>query len=490
MTSSKSSDRLESAIRVLWGLVLFLLPVTSFRWLPDVMGTTEVRPLSFYPMAVLVPLLLVYLWRTRSFRFPVQTGPLLAFLLVAMISTLIGGLYAPLDLRGQTYWRWALRAWLSLGVGMSFFSISFLLSRSKSFLRTSLGWMYAGLTLTILWGFIQAIAINTSLLEVEALNAIQQSFSIRPLVLHRISGFAFEPSWLADQIVIFYFPWLFGALLTGYRLTKHAWLEPALTIGSLLTLFLTYSRSGTLGLTLAVLVVMLTVGRGILVSAWSWFWAPFVSSEIPGRNQRLLILLIIVVFLVSSVYWFNRYEYFASLWQSAGQEDIFAYINQIYAGPRLAYIYAGLDTYSEHPWTGVGLGGSAFYLLDRIPNWAHRTTYEITRQFSPDSTVIPNVRNLYVRLLSETGIVGFWLYLSFMFSILGSIRKMFISRKLLMVYVSVSGLTIWLTVMIRQFTLSTLTSPTIWLSLGMVVGYAHHLLDHPGQQDLEEQLED
>ena len=101
---------------------------------------------------------------------------------------------------------------------------------------------------------------------------------------------------------------------------------------------------------------------------------------------------------------------------------------------------------------------------------------------------IPNVRNLLIRLLSETGIVGFWLYLSFMLSILGSIRRMFLSRKQVMVYASVAGLAIWISVLIRQFTLSTLTSPSIWISLGAVVGYAHHILDVPRQTQQENQL--
>jgi hypothetical protein len=67
---------------------------------------------------------------------------------------------------------------------------------------------------------------------------------------------------------------------------------------------------------------------------------------------------------------------------------------------------------------------------------------------------------------------------------------MFLSRKQVMVYASVAGLTIWIAVLIRQLTLSTLTSPIIWVSLGAVVGYAHHILDAPKQLQESNKLDD
>ena len=55
-----------------------------------------------------------------------------------------------------------------------------------------------------------------------------------------------------------------------------------------------------------------------------------------------------------------------------------------------------------------------------------------------------------------------------------------------MVYASVAGLTAWPAILLRQFTLSTLTSPVIWISLGMVVGYAHHVLNkHKATETIE-----
>jgi tetrahydromethanopterin S-methyltransferase subunit C len=59
-----------------------------------------------------------------------------------------------------------------------------------------------------------------------------------------------------------------------------------------------------------------------------------------------------------------------------------------------------------------------------------------------------------------------------------------------MVFASVAGLTAWPAIILRQFTLSTLTAPVIWVTLGMVVGYAHHVLDAPDQSGVPDQLEE
>lgn len=467
-----NNERLENWMQVLWGLVLLSVPVTSFRWLPNVFGKTLVRPLAFYPLALLIPVLALYLFRTRSFRWPVQSTPLIAFILAALISTILGGLNAPLALRGQTYWGWALRAWISLAIGMGFFGVSVVLTRSEEGLRRSLPWVYAGLAVTILWGGIQAIALNTSLIDPAWVNKLQLTFSIRPLVNRRVSGLAYEPSWLADQIVMFYFPWLFAALMTRFRLLKYTWLEPVLSLGAFSLLLLTYSRSGLLGLLFAVFIVLLTVGRGLISKTWAWFWTPVVSPQVPGRWLRVLLLILVVLLIIASIWWFARYDYFSSLWSSDLSQGFRSYVQDIAAGPRLAYIEGGLEIFRLHPWLGVGLGGSSFYLLENLPNWAFGDSFEIAQLFSPQSNLMPNVRSQFIRLLSETGIIGFWLYIAFMFSILGSIRKMLHSGRKLMIYTSVAGLTAWLAIMLRHFSQSTFTSPVIWITLGMVVGCA------------------
>ena len=56
---------IDKLTRTLWAAVLFTLPVTSFRYFPGLGETTFVRPLAFYPLALLLPILLIQLLRKK-----------------------------------------------------------------------------------------------------------------------------------------------------------------------------------------------------------------------------------------------------------------------------------------------------------------------------------------------------------------------------------------------------------------------------------------
>src|SRR3972149_6408746 len=186
MSNYFATPPLERAARFLWGLVLLPLPVTSFSYMPDFMGRTLIQPLAFYPLALLIAVLFVFFWRQGRIPLPSNINLLLAFLLFALIASLVGILYAPIPLRGAGYDDRVLRAWFSLLVGLAFFFAAFWMNRSERDLRYSLRWIYAGLALTILWSLIQAVAVNTSLIPRSFINQIQTLFSARPLLPRRI----------------------------------------------------------------------------------------------------------------------------------------------------------------------------------------------------------------------------------------------------------------------------------------------------------------
>ncbi len=472
MRIPSSSLSLDKLIRLLWGFVLLTLPVTTFRYVPDFMGRTLVQPLAIYPLAILLILLMIQFIRAKRVPLPSNTRLLLAFLLFAVIVSLVGALFAPLPLRESTYDDRVLRGWFSLIIGLLFFMAAFWMNRSSEDLQYSLKWIYAGLILTILWSLVQAIALNSSLIPRSLVNQIQLSFSDRPLLQRRISGFAYEPAWLADQIVIFYLPWLFAAILKRRPLFGIRWLEPLLFLLSIAILIFTYSRGGLLSAVLCTVLVFILLGRDLLNRAWVWFSSPFLHKKRFAFSASLLratIILLIVAGVISSAVFLSRYEYFARIWDLSEGETPVEYLVDISAGPRLAYAIAGYQTYETQPFTGVGLGASSLYLLPRYPEWSF-TIPEVARQLSPDSNLIPNTKSFYVRLLAETGLPGFWLFALFFVSFLAMIRRMSISGRPFLVFVAAAGLFAWFGIAFRNLTQDSFTIPIMWVILGILVG--------------------
>jgi O-antigen ligase len=473
MTALFATPRLQRAASFLWGLVLLTLPVTSFRYFPGMAGTL-VKPLAFYPLLLLLPILFILFWRQRRVDLPSNIQILLAFLLFALAASMIGLLNAPLPIRATTFEDRVLRGWVSLLIGLVFFFAAFWMNRDEADLRRSLKWLYAGLSITILWSLVQAVAINTDLLTRAFVNEIQLLFSTRPIQPRRISGFAYEPAWLADQIVVFYLPWLFAAMLTRRPLTARKWLEPLLFLLAIVILVFTYSRGGLLSAVVAMLLVSVLVGRPALQRALGWFTAPFKRRKKKSGPASALLLrgglvIALLLALVVAVNFLAQYEYFASLWELGEDDRPLDYIVNISAGPRFAYALAGYKVFETAPLAGVGIGASGLALPSNYPEWSY-TIPEIARQLSPDSMLIPNTKSLYVRLLAETGLPGFWLFVVFLLSYLAILRRMFISADSTLRFVAVAGLFAWIGLALRNLTQDSFTFPIMWVILGMLVG--------------------
>jgi hypothetical protein len=268
---------LDRMARFLWGAALFTLPVTSFRYFPFLGDSTYVRPLALYPIALLLPLLVIQLLRGRaSLPRAGALTPLTVFVLFALAATSFGALLDPLPLRGQEYFGRVVRAWITLMIGLSFFIAAVWMNRNEDDLRFSIKWLLAGFVMDVLWSSVQALAFYTPLLEKVTVTHWQRAFSMRELVkTNRVSGMAYEPAWLAGQIATVYLPWLFASLLTRVRMTRFKWLEMLLLGFALLLVLATYSRGGLLTVVFALVFTFLFAGRRELAAAWDWFRAGF-----------------------------------------------------------------------------------------------------------------------------------------------------------------------------------------------------------------------
>jgi hypothetical protein len=462
-------DSVMKSTRFLWGAALFTLPVTSFRYFPFLGETTYVRPLAFYPIAFLLPLLLLQFWRGKiSMPRVGALIPLTVFVLFTLAATSFGSLLDPLPLRGQEYAGRAIRAWATLIIGLSFFISAVWMNRNESDLRFTVTWLMAGFAINVLWSGVQSLAFYTPLLEKVTVTHWQRAFSMRELVrTNRVSGMAYEPAWLAGQIVTVYLPLLFASLLTRVQVTRFKWLEIVLLGFAGLLMLATFSRGGLLIGIVASILTFLFAGRAELRSMWGWFISGFQRG---GKwFLRVAVLLLIFGALAGAGVFLSQKGYITRLFNTQA-ESVEEFIIKNSAGARAAYTFGALGAYGESPLIGVGLGASGLYIYDNLPDWALTTVPEIARQLSPENRLYPTPKNMYARLLAETGLFGFILYFSFLFSVLGDSLMGLQANKPFMRYLSIAGLFSLIAIALYNNTQDSFATPNIWLIPGIVAG--------------------
>lgn len=407
-----------------WLAFWICLPVTSFRYLPGILGGgAQVSPLAIFPLLALLPLSFVLLWLRRSaeLHLPRVVLPLLAFILVALVSSLAALLAGVPDLRGVTLEARLVRNLATLALGVGMYLAILITARQPRRLEQALRALQIGLALALAWGSLQIVYVlryNESYFT--ALDGIQSAFSWQPLFPTRISGLAFEPSWFADQLVFLWLPWLLAAVLTGrsaWRTWRRLQVEHALLAWAVLALIFTYSRNG-----------LLTLGIfGLLAVAVLIFSRPRQAGK-PRRLGRRIALAGLALGLVLALVLAlgSRNTYFARLWNYFQVPTGQSYLDYIAVGQRVTYWETAFYIFNDHPWLGVGLGNYAFYFQDYLPLRSWNTQPEVYQQLVPEPgrSALITPKNLFARLLAETGLIGTGLYLAWLTSLAFQVWKL------------------------------------------------------------------
>jgi O-antigen ligase len=158
-------------------------------------------------------------------------------------------------------------------------------------------------------------------------------------------------------------------------------------------------------------------------------------------------------------------------------ESLADFVIENSAGARAAYTFGALGAYEESPITGVGLGASGLYIYDHLPDWALTTVPEIARQLSPDNRLYPNPKNLYVRLLSETGLIGFFAFVAFLFSVLGDALSALQSKATFGRYLGIAGIFSWFAIAFYNITQDSFATPSLWINFGILIGMTAFALE-------------
>lgn len=472
---------IEIVRKITWAIFLICLPVTSFPYLPSVVGGGAlVRPLSVYPLLVLIVIVIIPYLITKP--VPGTIIAFLPFVLVAIASACLALLSGIQELQGVSLLSRLVRALLTLGVGGAMYLAVSLYPRKPDDLNFSLRWLYAGFTVALFFGSLQSIYIlHFSPKYFQWLSAIQRYVSIRRLFTNRISGLTYEPNWFGEQISFLLMPWLLAAVLTGYSafqwrpIRRMGWLtvEWMLFGWASLILIFTFSRAG-----LVVFLALAFIGLVFFRTRRSHSIVAHKTSRAIWARRIIeagvgLLLLVSMIYMVGA-----KSPFFARIWNywtvQRRETSLSDYFDYLGFGARFIYSETAYRIYLTHPWVGVGLGNFVFYFEAMMPDRPIAELPEILRLLTPDpgQDRLITPKNVYMRILSETGLLGMATFLGFLVAIGGCAIYLWLSTDKQQKYWGVAGILGMLAFLLSAASYDSFAIPNMWVVFGMITAAA------------------
>jgi len=464
---------LEYTSVVIMTLAVLLLPVTTQPVLSRLMGYSLVAPPSIILVA-LVGIIWLPVFIIKGGKLPAETRPFIAFILVALFSSLAAFFikfpvyqkFTALDTEKE-----ALLTFM-IAIGVYFlFALWFRTLKHLSFAAVLIN--VSGLILVV-WCLAQLYVILVRGGEYPGwMVRVQFWVSVRSLLDHtfltRVGGFAYEPSWLAHQLNIIFVPFWFAATITGYsslRKLGRISMENILLFGAILALVFSFSRIGLLAL-----VLMFAYALWRLHShSISWIQKRY-DLTLSWWERALIVVGMLVVYavLLFAILIFMaridpRFERLMSLEEIP--LNFFELASRVNFAERVVYWANGFQTFARYPLLGVGLGNTGFFFVQHLPVFATRLNeiiYVLAYEY-----YLPNVKSFWVRLLSETGLVGFSLFCTWFYVLWrgGKHLERQTSREYRlfgwMVFFVIVGF------LAEGFSIDSFALPYLWVSLGVV----------------------
>lgn len=465
--ASRLIDRLTW---ILWALVVVALPFTSVPLVSKLIRSSAVAPgslLFVIPLAVIAFPLMI----KRKQTVPFQSKPALYFFLFVFLTIFMAFFRNVPDYKDQTIPSVAIEGIATSGLGLLFLLVFMSIPNNRQKIDQTLRILnWTGLV-SLVWSIITGVVP----LEMKALRhiigVVQDYTTTTKLFEGRMTGFAAEPSWLAHMLnLVFLAYWLAATInktsVHKFRLWKFSF-ENLLLMGGIVVLIGTLSRGGLAAFMLVVAFLFLLVNIRFvrrLASKWD------VKRRVWGAMLLSLGLVIAYLgLLVLGLYGLSKVDpRMENVFQfnSTVENPLIKYADELQFGERVLYWQTGWNIFNDHPIFGVGVGFSGFYFPDHFPDSAWGLVE--TRRLLYQSPNLMNIKNFWVRLLAETGIVGFALFMAFLIVIAITSVELIRSKTAMRRTLGYMGAFALIALILEEFSVDSFVLPYIWFTLGLV----------------------
>ena len=477
----------QVAAEYLWCLLLATLPITSFPALNTFFGSSPVKP---FALILIGPLALLLLLDHRKLvaGYPWQLWSIGLFTVIAALSILFAAFLPIIPIKGLSPGIEGIKSFATLLIGLGYLLAACVLLRSPGMLRKSLRAITIGGAVMLFWSSIQATYVFAEGRRVPLiLNDIHRLFVDRDLVFNRVSGLAYEPSWLGNQLMVLYLPIWAGSVMSGYsvfrRMYKQIGIESLLLVWGLFILAITQSR-------ISILTFCFVLFSGLLMLGWRLAdrvatrgtGAPTQSvwRSIAARAVLLLGLFILFTAILAGLAWGvskvdrrmsrllqipDRLTEINALYPN---EVVYEAANRLAFAERLVYWAAAYSAFELYPILGVGLGNSGFLFSDTMPSYGY-TLVEVRNVLEPGNPSLANPKNLWVRILAETGILGASAFI--VWYVILAVTAIRLSKSSLqsLKMLGMMGILFFLSQIVEGFSIDTFALPYLWVASGLIL---------------------
>jgi len=454
----------------LWLALVICLPVSSLPIFAKILHTSSVAPASG-----LIVLILAVVWLPvyilRGGRFPFQVKIAVFFALFCVLTMALAFFRESPYYPGSSLTSNLIEALATLGMGILFYIVSTGMPDNDKKISLTLKAVNIGGAIMLAWSLAQFFIWLAAHGYPHWARDFQRAFSTTILFAKRTTGFASEPSWLAHQLNLVFLPYWLAATIkktSVYKIRLWFFSIENIFLGlGLAVLFLTFSRGG-LGafmLVLAFLFILLNVKLvRWLLTRWHVKRRALVST-ITACTVFLLYLGIGLLGLfalskidprMETVFQFN----------AESENPLMKYADNLQFGERVAYWQTGWRIFNDYPIAGVGINYSGAYFPEYLPEYGWQLVETKRLLFGTNHAL--NIKNLWARLLAETGIIGFSLFLVFLLA--GLITSIDLVKRTVQQQAMIGWMGIFMLVafIIEGFSVDSLALPYYWFTLGLV----------------------